>query len=177
MAGRADMSDTTTEPEPGAASPLADVADPTSPTTAGWAGSKTRSRKDGAAIALDELDRKLLNLMQGSFPIAPRPYRHVAEQGGVSEREVMDRVQHLLDKRIIRQVTPIFDTRALGYSSMLVAAKVDPEHPSPRGPGHQPASRRLAQLPAQPRVQPVVHDRHRARLRAWAGGHAGGARA
>ena len=38
-------------------------------------------------------------------------------------------MQHLLDKRIIRQVTPIFDTRALGYSSMLVAAKVDPEHP------------------------------------------------
>ena len=67
--------------------------------------------------------------MQGSFPIAPRPYRHVAELGGVAEAEVMSRVQHLLDKRIIRQVTPIFDTRALGYSSMLVAAKVDPEHP------------------------------------------------
>ena len=28
----------------------------------------------------------------------------------------MARVRHLLDKRIIRQVTPIFDTRALGYS-------------------------------------------------------------
>jgi DNA-binding Lrp family transcriptional regulator len=42
---------------------------------------------------------------------------------------VIERVQRLLDQRIIRQVTPIFDTRALGYSSMLVAAKVDPEHP------------------------------------------------
>ncbi len=41
----------------------------------------------------------------------------------------MQRVQRLLDERIIRQVTPIFDTRALGYESMLVAAKVDPEHP------------------------------------------------
>ena len=41
----------------------------------------------------------------------------------------MARVQRLLDERIIRQVTPIFDTRALGYSSMLVAAKVDPENP------------------------------------------------
>ncbi|HTB70848.1 MAG TPA: Lrp/AsnC family transcriptional regulator, partial [Solirubrobacteraceae bacterium] len=39
------------------------------------------------------------------------------------------RVQHLIDERIIRQVTPIFDTRAFGYSSMLVAAKVDPENP------------------------------------------------
>ena len=41
----------------------------------------------------------------------------------------MRRVQRLLDERIIRQVTPIFDTRALGYSSMLVAAKVDAENP------------------------------------------------
>jgi siroheme decarboxylase len=95
----------------------------------GAGGPKTRSRKDGAAVPLDDLDRKLLNLMQGSFPIAPHPYRHVAGLAGVSEQEAMDRVQRLLDKRIIRQVTPIFDTRALGYSSMLVAAKVDPEHP------------------------------------------------
>ena len=92
-------------------------------------GPKLRSRKDGAAIALDELDKRLLNLMQGQFPIAPRPYQHVAAEAGITEDEVMARVQRLLDERIIRQVTPIFDTRALGYSSMLVAAKVDPENP------------------------------------------------
>ena len=120
------------EPEPRTAeasagdAPLADVADDTRATTA---TPKLRSRKDGAAILLDDLDRKLLNLMQGSFPIAPRPYEHVASLANVAEAEVMGRVQRLLDKRIIRQVTPIFDTRALGYSSMLVAAKVDPEHP------------------------------------------------
>jgi DNA-binding Lrp family transcriptional regulator len=90
---------------------------------------KLRSRKHGAAIPLDELDKRLLNLMQGSFPIAARPYAQVAEAAAISEQETLARVQHLLDERIIRQVTPIFDTRALGYSSMLVAAKVDPEHP------------------------------------------------
>ena len=67
--------------------------------------------------------------MQGRFPIAPRPYEHVAKEAGIDEAEVMARVKRLLDERIIRQVTPIFDTRALGYSSMLVAAKVDPENP------------------------------------------------
>jgi DNA-binding Lrp family transcriptional regulator len=92
-------------------------------------GPKLRARKDGAAIALDELDKRLLNLMQGQFPIAPRPYQHVASKAELGEDEVMARVQRLLDERIIRQVTPIFDTRALGYSSMLVAAKVNPEHP------------------------------------------------
>jgi siroheme decarboxylase len=92
-------------------------------------GPKLRTRKHGAAIPLDDLDKRLLNLMQGSFPIAQRPYQHVAAQAGISEDEAMARVTRLLDERIIRQVTPIFDTRALGYSSMLLAAKVDPENP------------------------------------------------
>ncbi len=92
-------------------------------------GPKLRSRKDGAAVPLDDLDRRLLNLMQGSFPIAARPFQHVASLAEMTEDEVLARVKRLLDERIIRQVTPIFDTRALGYSSMLVAAKVDPENP------------------------------------------------
>ena len=92
-------------------------------------GSKLRSRAQGAAIALDDLDKRLLNLMQGQFPIAPRPYQHVAAQAQVTEAEAMARVRRLLHERIIRQVTPIFDTRALGYASMLVAARVDPENP------------------------------------------------
>ena len=92
-------------------------------------GPKLRSRKHGAAIELDDLDKRLLNLMQGSFPISRQPYQHVASAAGITEQEVMGRVQRLLDERIIRQITPIFDTRALGYSSMLVAAKVDPDNP------------------------------------------------
>ena len=90
---------------------------------------KVRSRKDGSAIPLDETDRKLLNLMQGSFDLMRRPFAHVAGLAEIEEAEVMQRVQRLLDGRIIREITPIFDTRALGYSSMLVAAKVDPENP------------------------------------------------
>ncbi|MFZ0387478.1 MAG: AsnC family transcriptional regulator, partial [Solirubrobacteraceae bacterium] len=97
--------------------------------TTGNHGPKLRSRKEGAAIALDDIDKRLLNLVQGQFPIAARPYQHVAQEAGLAEEEVMQRVQRLLDERIIRQVTPIFDTRALGYESMLVAAKVDPDNP------------------------------------------------
>jgi siroheme decarboxylase len=90
---------------------------------------KVRSRKDGSAVPLDELDKRLLNLLQGSFPLAPRPYAGVAELAGVSEDEVLRRARRLLDERIIREITPIFDTRVLGYKSMLVAARVDPENP------------------------------------------------
>jgi siroheme decarboxylase len=90
---------------------------------------KTRSRKGGAAVALDDTDRRLLNLLQGSFPLAERPYAEVARLAELSEEEVLRRTARLLEERIIREVTPIFDTRVLGYRSMLVAARVDPENP------------------------------------------------
>ena len=94
---------------------------------------KLRERKHGAAVPLTNHDKQLLNQMQGAFPLEPRPYLRVAEALGASEGEVIKRVQELIDDRIIRQVTPIFDTRALGYKSMLVAAKVDADNP------HRPA--------------------------------------
>ena len=90
---------------------------------------KVRSRKDGAAIPLDETDKRLMNLLQSRFPLAAEPFAPIAEQAELSVDEALERTQRLLDGRIIREITPIFDTRALGYESMLVAAKVDAEHP------------------------------------------------
>ncbi len=97
------------------------------------AGSKARSRRDGAAIPLDDTDRRLMNLMQSEFPLVPEPYAMLAERAELDVDELMRRAQRLLDGRIIREITPIFDTRTLGFSSMLVAAKVDTEYP------HRPA--------------------------------------
>ena len=108
---------------------MAERAELSTAETASTAIPKLRSRAGGAAVALEDSDRRLLNLMQGSFPIEARPYAAVARAAELSEEAVMERIRWLLAQRIIRQVTPIFDTRALGYSSMLVAAKVDPEHP------------------------------------------------
>jgi DNA-binding Lrp family transcriptional regulator len=90
---------------------------------------KVRSRKGGAAVPLDDTDKRLMNALQSSFPLEPEPYSAVAREVGMATGEVKARTQRLLDDRIIREITPIFDTRALGYSSMLVAAKVDPENP------------------------------------------------
>ena len=39
---------------------------------------KVRSRRGGAAVPLDDLDRRLLNLIQGRFPLQPRPYAAMA---------------------------------------------------------------------------------------------------
>jgi len=91
--------------------------------------SKARSRKGGSAIPLDETDKRLMNLLQSSFPLDPEPFALVASEAELELDDVLARTQRLLDGRIIREITPIFDTRALGYDSMLVAAKVDAENP------------------------------------------------
>jgi DNA-binding Lrp family transcriptional regulator len=90
---------------------------------------KLRSRAGGAAIPLDDTDRRLMNLLQSSFPLDPEPFALLASEADLELGELMTRTQRLLDGRIIREITPIFDTRALGYSSMLVAARVDAENP------------------------------------------------
>ncbi len=93
------------------------------------AAPKLRSRSQGAAVPLDETDKRLLNALQSRFPLSPRPFEAVAGEAEMTEAEAMTRTRQLLDERIIREITPIFDTTALGYSSMLVAARVDAEHP------------------------------------------------
>jgi len=91
--------------------------------------SKARSRKDGAAIPLDETDKRLMNMLQSNFPLDPAPFALVASEAEMDLDDLLTRTQRLLDERIIREITPIFDTRALGYESMLVAAKVDADNP------------------------------------------------
>jgi DNA-binding Lrp family transcriptional regulator len=90
---------------------------------------KVRSRAGGAAIPLDDHDRRLMNVLQSNFPLQPEPWPDIAARAELPVDDAMARTQRLLDGRIIREITPIFDTRALGYASMLVAAKVDSEHP------------------------------------------------
>jgi DNA-binding Lrp family transcriptional regulator len=90
---------------------------------------KLRSRAEGAAVPLDETDKRLLNALQSRFPLDQRPFAAVARVADMEEDEALDRTERLLRERIIREITPIFDTTALGYSSMLVAAKVDEANP------------------------------------------------
>ncbi|HET9729963.1 MAG TPA: Lrp/AsnC family transcriptional regulator [Acidimicrobiia bacterium] len=77
---------------------------------------------------LDDLDRALLNAVQWDFPLEVEPFAVLAERLGTDEAVVRERVQKVKDAGVLRQLSAIFDTRALGYMSALVAAKVDPDH-------------------------------------------------
>jgi DNA-binding Lrp family transcriptional regulator len=77
---------------------------------------------------LNELDADLLNAVQWSFPLTATPFADLATRLERTEDEVISALRAAKDAGVLRQLSAIFDTRALGYSSALIAAKVDPDN-------------------------------------------------
>ncbi len=75
----------------------------------------------------EELTAELLSLIQKKFPLTSRPFAEIAQMLGCLEEEVLETVQAQKDASIIRQISPIFDTKRLGYNSSLVAFVVEEE--------------------------------------------------
>ncbi|PIQ83483.1 MAG: AsnC family protein [Candidatus Omnitrophica bacterium CG11_big_fil_rev_8_21_14_0_20_63_9] len=78
-----------------------------------------------ATQTFDDLDKALLTELQKQFPIDHRPFQLLGEKLGMSEQQCLDRVARLKSTKVIRQLSAIFDTRALGYQSTLAAMRVD----------------------------------------------------
>lgn len=68
-----------------------------------------------------------MNVLQTEFPLAPRPFAVLGERLGLGESEVIRRISHLKADKVIRQISAIFDSRALGYQSTLAAFRVPAE--------------------------------------------------
>ena len=73
---------------------------------------------------MDQTDQQLLNEMQDRFPAVRAPFAELAARIGIAEREVLERLAALRASGVLRQVSPIFDTKALGYATSLVAMRV-----------------------------------------------------
>ena len=73
---------------------------------------------------MDDTDRKVLNRIQSNFPITPRPFLTIADDLGLTENDVLDRVERLRKNGIIRRIGGNFVPEKLGYVSTLCAAKV-----------------------------------------------------
>jgi DNA-binding Lrp family transcriptional regulator len=73
---------------------------------------------------MDQLDRDILNLIQSDFPLEARPYLAVAAKVGLTEAEVLRRVQALKDEGVIRRIGGNVWAGRVGYVSTLCAARV-----------------------------------------------------
>jgi siroheme decarboxylase len=76
---------------------------------------------------LDETDKAILNRIQSNFPITSRPFLSIAEELGLTEREVLGRIGRLKKTGIIRRIGGNFVPGKLGFVSTLCAAKVPAE--------------------------------------------------
>ena len=66
----------------------------------------------------------MLNNIQENFPIGSRPYLKLAQRLGISEKEVISKINYFKKKGIIRRLGGIFDSKKLGCDSTLCAIKV-----------------------------------------------------
>jgi DNA-binding Lrp family transcriptional regulator len=76
---------------------------------------------------MDAIDKKLLNILQREFPLVMQPYGAIAEKLAISELEVMNRVDSLLKREIIRKIGASIAPQTIGRTTTLVAVKVRPE--------------------------------------------------
>ena len=76
---------------------------------------------------LDPTDSAILNRIQSDFPITSRPYLAVADELGLTEKEVIERVARLKADGVIRRIGGNFVPGKLGFVSTLCAACVPPD--------------------------------------------------
>jgi len=70
---------------------------------------------------MDALDRKIINNLQGGFPISERPYADAAKQLGITEKDLIDRVTQLLEQGMLSRFGPMYHAERLGGGLTLAA--------------------------------------------------------
>jgi DNA-binding Lrp family transcriptional regulator len=76
---------------------------------------------------LTGLEARVLECIQGAFPLESDPYAAVALQVGCSRAQALGAVRELRRRKIIRRIGGSFASSRLGYVSALVAARIQPE--------------------------------------------------
>jgi len=78
-------------------------------------------------VVLDDIDRRLINALQGDFPLVAEPYRVVAESLGMREDEILTRLESLLERQILTRFGPMFQIERAGGAFVLAAIAVPEE--------------------------------------------------
>jgi DNA-binding Lrp family transcriptional regulator len=73
---------------------------------------------------MDEVDRRIVNALQGGFPVCERPYRAVAETLGLTEQELIGRLGRLLGEGVLTRFGPMFQIERVGGAFVLAALAV-----------------------------------------------------
>ena len=85
------------------------------------------SLRNSEGSSVNDLDRRILDIIQTDFPLVPRPYAELARRLGTTEEEVFSHVSALRKEGVIRQLSANFWADALGFVSTLCCARVPEE--------------------------------------------------
>lgn len=73
---------------------------------------------------LDAVDRRLIDELQGGFPICAEPYAEVAGRLGIAETDLLARLQRLLAERVLTRFGPMYQIERMGGAFTLAALAV-----------------------------------------------------
>lgn len=73
---------------------------------------------------MDKFDRQILDILQKDYPLAVNPYAVIAEEVGITEQEIINRISKLKDNGIIRRIGAVIDAKNMGFYSTLCASIV-----------------------------------------------------
>ncbi|MDD5329181.1 MAG: Lrp/AsnC family transcriptional regulator [Sulfuricella sp.] len=73
---------------------------------------------------MDELDRAIVNGLQGGFPVCERPFAEAAAGLNISEQELIGRVDSLLQQGVLSRFGPMYHAERMGGSLSLAAMKI-----------------------------------------------------
>ncbi len=76
---------------------------------------------------MDELDRAIVNRLQGGFPLCERPFARAALDLKVDEKTLILRIQALLDEGVLTRFGPMYDVERMGGAFTLCAMSVPAE--------------------------------------------------
>ena len=76
---------------------------------------------------MDALDRRIINALQGGFPVAERPYAEAAAGLGIDEALLIERLQGLVEDKKLSRFGPLYDAERLGGGLTLAAMAVPEE--------------------------------------------------
>jgi DNA-binding Lrp family transcriptional regulator len=76
---------------------------------------------------MDAVDRAIVNQLQGGFPVCERPYAEAATTLGLSEDELIQRLDVLLENGTLSRFGPMYHAERLGGALTLAAMKIPPQ--------------------------------------------------
>lgn len=73
---------------------------------------------------MDEIDKQIINHLQGGFPVCDSPYQLVAEQLNLTENDLIERIKAMLDSGVLSRFGPLYHAEQMGGALTLAAVKV-----------------------------------------------------